>query len=107
MTVGEGETAGQMVVEPGQVIEAVLRGLVGPAGHARAEISHVNAILAHIEKDKHFERAGHLQLRLLHVDDVVAKNRAPISIGAAPAPQENVHGHRAHAGLLFAIHHDE
>src|SRR5689334_2593301 len=91
-----------MMVITWQIEEAVIVRLVRPAGHASAEIAHVNAVLTHVEKDENFGWARIGEFGLFAVDFVVAEGRAPITVGSAPTAQENIHGHAANARFLFA-----
>src|SRR5439155_231619 len=86
---GASDAARQVMVRSGQVEKAELVGLVRPAGHARGKIAHVNAVLAHVEKDENLGRAGNGQIGLFHVNFEIAPDGAevviPVAVSAAPA----------------------
>ena len=52
MAVGEGKAGGAMMITGGQIEEAGAIGLVRPPAHVGGEISHVNAVLAHVQEYK-------------------------------------------------------
>src|ERR1017187_287909 len=87
----------------GQIEKAVKLWLVGPAGHPREEVAHVNAVFPHIQENKNFIRAGIGELGLPHINMIVSDHRPPITISAAPAAQKKVHGHAPNARFVFAI----
>src|SRR5688572_27316083 len=106
MSVRERETTGVMMVIAWQVEEAVKRRFPLPTFHARGEVAHVNAVLAHVQKNKNFGRAGIVEFGLFHVDFVVAENGAPAAVSARPATQEDVHRDAPNAWFELARHHD-
>lgn len=105
MPIGEREATGQMMVVAGQIVKAIAPGLVGPTGHARGKVAHVNAVLAHVEKDESVRRPGVVKFGLFQINLVGAENGTPVAVRAAPAAEEYVHGNAAHAGLELAADH--
>src|ERR1043166_3688426 len=88
MAIGEREAARKVMVKTGQIVKAIAVGLVGPAGHARPEIAHIYAVLAHVQKNENFGLARIGQFGLFAVDNVIAENWAPIPSVPPPPPRK-------------------
>src|SRR5271166_3831468 len=57
MAIHERKSASPMMIAAGQVVKSGLFGMVRPTGHVRGEIAPVDAVLAHIQKQKSSTRA--------------------------------------------------